>query len=431
MSARAIRSRLGALAGVVVLGLLVWRLGSAAFLAGLRRIDAAALLAAVGIGLLTTAFSALRWCLVARSLGVRLPFGRAVADYYRALFLNAVLPGGVLGEVHRAVRHGQDAGDLGRGVRVVFLERTAGQVTLLAVGAVVLSVEPSPARAGIARLVRPLATAPAVTAAGVVVCGLLAVAAVRFGARWRGAVRATLADARTGLLGRSSWPGVLVASVAVLAGHLATFLLAARVAGSAAPPDRLVALGVLALLAMGLPLNVGGWGPREGVTAWAFGAAGLGASLGLTVAVVYGVLTFAAGLPGAAVLAGRWLAGLRRPQVDVEEGVLGERPAAHRRPEGVTHHVLAGEPQSRYAVAQQDRRHRDVEPVQRPLPQEARHGDPAALDQHPAQAAPRERAQQRRGRERLVTGQHQEVDAVGNARQPALTGRAHHPESGG
>ncbi|MGJ3561879.1 hypothetical protein ACR6C2_41015 [Streptomyces sp. INA 01156] len=28
---------------------------------------------------------------------------------------------------------------------------------------------------------------------------------------------------------------------------------------------------------MALPLNVGGWGPREGVAAWAFGAAGLGA----------------------------------------------------------------------------------------------------------------------------------------------------------
>ena len=55
------------------------------------------------------------------------------------------------------------------------------------------------------------------------------------------------------------------------------------------------------LLAAALP-NVGGWGPREGVTAWAFAAAGLGASLGVATAVVYGVMVFVASLPGAAVL---------------------------------------------------------------------------------------------------------------------------------
>ena len=59
---------------------------------------------------------------------------------------------------------------------------------------------------------------------------------------------------------------------------------------------------LLALLVMGLPVNVGGWGPREAFTAVAFGAAGLGAAQGLTVSVVYGVLAFAASLPGAAVL---------------------------------------------------------------------------------------------------------------------------------
>ena len=51
--------------------------------------------------------------------------------------------------------------------------------------------------------------------------------------------------------------------------------------------------------------NIGGWGPREGVTAWAFSAAGLGASLGVATAVVYGVMVFVASLPGAAVLV--WL----------------------------------------------------------------------------------------------------------------------------
>ena len=50
--------------------------------------------------------------------------------------------------------------------------------------------------------------------------------------------------------------------------------------------------------------SVGGWGPREGVTAWAFGAAGLGVQRGVTTAVVYGVMVFVACLPGAVVLVG-------------------------------------------------------------------------------------------------------------------------------
>jgi hypothetical protein len=113
------------------------------------------------------------------------------------------------------------------------------------------------------------------------------------------------------VLSRRNLPGVAVSSVVVLAGHLAMFVLAARVAGSDASVAVLTPLAVLALLAMGLPLNVGGWGPREGVTAWAFGAAGLGADTGLGVAVVYGVLSLVASLPGVAVLVVRWYEGLR------------------------------------------------------------------------------------------------------------------------
>jgi hypothetical protein len=65
-------------------------------------------------------------------------------------------------------------------------------------------------------------------------------------------------------------------------------------------------LALLVMLAAVLP-NVGGWGPREGVTAWAFAAAGLGASLGVATAVVYGVMVFVATLPGAAVLLAGWV----------------------------------------------------------------------------------------------------------------------------
>ena len=303
----AVRTHLGTIAGVAILAVLFWRLGTGVFLDGLRRIDAVSLLLALGIGLVTTVFSAWRWAIVARGLRIRLSFGPAVADYYRALFLNAALPGGVLGDVHRAVRHGQSEGDLRRGVKAVVLERTAGQVALFAVGAVVLLVMPSPVLSE-ARHIAPLAALAALGALAVV----LALRMNRPAPSPRGRrLRAVLAEAREGLLSRRNGPGVVVSSVVVLAGYVAMFVLAARVAGTAASVAVLLPLAVLALLAMGLPLNVGGWGPREGVTAWAFGAAGLGAGRGLAVAVVYGVLSLVASLPGLIVLVARWYAGLR------------------------------------------------------------------------------------------------------------------------
>lgn len=325
INSRAVRTHFGTLAGVVILGVLVWRMGTGVFVDGLRRVDGPTVLAALGIGVVTTVFSAWRWCLVARGLKIRLPLGPAVADYYRSLFLNAALPGGVLGDVHRAVRHGQSAGDLGRGVRAVVLERVAGQVALMAAGGVVLLTLPSPVQAQTRNLVEVSAIALALAAM------IAVVVAVRLkgsstsstsspSSRRMPRLRNALAEAREGLVACHTWPGVVVSSAVVLAGHLVMFLLAARVAGADASPVVLLPLAVLALLAMGLPLNVGGWGPREGATAWAFGAAGLGASTGFSVAVVYGVLSMVASLPGVAVLVARWAAGLRRPQPSYDKG---------------------------------------------------------------------------------------------------------------
>jgi hypothetical protein len=100
------------------------------------------------------------------------------------------------------------------------------------------------------------------------------------------------------------WPQLTLASVLVVAGHTATFVIAARVAGSTAPLGELVALLMVVQTAMVIPLSIGGWGLREGTAAWAFGAAGLGAATGVTVATLYAVLMLAAVAPGAGLLLG-------------------------------------------------------------------------------------------------------------------------------
>jgi uncharacterized membrane protein YbhN (UPF0104 family) len=284
------------LGGVAILAILLWRLGAGPFLEGVRGIGGGAFAAALGIGVVTTFCSGWRWSLVARGLGVRLPLRTAVAHCYRSVFLNATLPGGVLGDVHRAVRHGRDAGDVGRGIRAVVWERAAGQVVLVVMALIVLLVYPSPVRSYL----------PAVIAVGVAAAlGAVLLARVLPRnplSRLSRTLRTSKADIRSGLLARRNWPGIVLASVVAVAGHLATFVIAARSAGATAPLSQLVPLTLLALLAMALPLNVGGWGPREGVAAWAFGAAGLTVAQGVATAVVYGALVLVASLPGACVL---------------------------------------------------------------------------------------------------------------------------------
>ncbi|RKS68843.1 uncharacterized membrane protein YbhN (UPF0104 family) [Actinomadura pelletieri DSM 43383] len=270
------------LVGLGILAALLWWHSTAAFVDALRAVDAPAIAAALAVGLVTTVLSAARWRLVAHRLGLRLTLADAVTDYYRAQFLNAVLPAGILGDVHRAVNHGRRSG--AGGVRAVFLERVAGQVVPVMVGVAVLFTQP----AVLAAMTPALLTLTAVL-------GVLLLLARRY----HRALAATFADVRAVL---DALPAITVLSLTALAGHLSLFVLAARLTGSTAPLHQLLPLLLLALLVMILPVNVGGWGPREAVLTVAFGAAGLGSAQGLTVSVLYGVLTFVACLPGAAAL---------------------------------------------------------------------------------------------------------------------------------
>jgi uncharacterized membrane protein YbhN (UPF0104 family) len=285
-----------ALCGVAILVVLVWRVGAGPFVDAVPLIDAWSLAAVVGISVVTTACCAWRWCLVAHGLGVGMPLATAVAACYRSQFLNTTLPGGVAGDVHRAWRHGRDAGDLSRAARAVAWERVAGQVVQAGLAVAVLLILPSPVRSSM----------PLVLAA-VAALALCAVVLAR-----------PLSGVRPHLT-RRAWLGVVLASSVAVAGHALTFLIAARVAGSDASVTQLLPLALLVLLAMGVPLSIAGWGPREGVAAWVFAAAGLGTVQGVTTAVVYGVMTLVACLPGAGVLAAAWW--LRRATYRREEAV--------------------------------------------------------------------------------------------------------------
>ena len=257
------------LGGATILGVAAWKLGTGSIVDGLRAVNVLSVAAALVIGLGTTVLCAQRWRIVAARLGDRFTLGQAVGRYYRALLLNNVLPAGVLGDVHRAVAHG---------VPAVVVERSAGQ--LVVVVAAMGAIATGPALGGLTGCLL----------AGV---GIMAVALVVGWLLLRKERRAALGGAL---------PSVLGLSAVALVGHLTLFLVAAYATGVTASVSQLAPLLIIALLAMGLPLNVAGWGPREGATAVLFGAAGLGSGAGLSTSVAYGVLSLIASLPGLLVL---------------------------------------------------------------------------------------------------------------------------------
>jgi hypothetical protein len=134
---------------------------------------------------------------------------------------------------------------------------------------------------------------------------------------WSTAARVVRDDVRMALLVRRSWPGVVLASLVAMAGYVATYVLAARAVGLDAPLTEVVPLAVAVLVVAGVPLNLAGWGPREGMAAWAFAAAGLGAGTGVATAVAYGAIVLVANLPGVVVLLRD---AVRRPVARVPEG---------------------------------------------------------------------------------------------------------------
>lgn len=301
------------------LGALAARVGTGPIVDALAGLTLSTVLLALGLGVVATASSAARWRAVGCAVGVEVPIGAAAAGVYRATLLNSVLPGGFLGDLDRALGAHQRARDQHedpqRAARVVVLERCAGQATVFAaaVAVVVISAptllaallpDPAAARAGVLGAAgAALAALVGVVVLGVRLRGRAAAGIAPWIGRARRQVAALVAELRGGLLNPRTATAVVASSLVGFATLLATFALAAEVVGVGVPLAQLLGLCTVGLVAMAIPVNGGGWGPRELATAAAFTAAGLGAPAGLAVSVVYGVLSLLGCLPGAVVLA--------------------------------------------------------------------------------------------------------------------------------
>lgn len=283
--------RAGIGAGILVA--IVITVGAEPFVRGLASVSAVPAAVALALGVVTTLAAAWRWRILARRLGLALGWGESVSAYYRSQFLNTVLPGGVIGDVHRAVVHGRSVSRVSQASRAVVAERAAGQAVQLVLAAVVLV---SVGVSGYAPAVSTVLLAVAVACAGAVVAAAVS-------ARARVAITRELTSLRSAFGTVGTVVRVSAASLIVILGHVATFIVACVAVGVEAPPERLAAVALIVMLAGAIPLNIGGWGPREGAAAWAFAAAGLGAAAGIAASTAFGVLAMIAVAPGAAVVA--------------------------------------------------------------------------------------------------------------------------------
>ena len=218
--------------------------------------------------------SALRWRLAAAMRDTEIPLGRAVREYYVASLLNVVLPGGVAGDVTRAVR-ARDGGRWRDAALPVVIERGMGQIAmafLLLVGGALAS--------------RTIGTPPGLSiGAGLLALALLAVL--------EGLLRRPALRGRAALL-RQQFGLSLVVAVA----YLAMFACCAAAIGAPLGLGLTLTLVPPVLLSMVLPLTIGGWGLREGAAALLWPIAGLSAEAGIATGLVYGLICILGALPG-------------------------------------------------------------------------------------------------------------------------------------
>ena len=292
-SSRRIRLAARVLMGVGVLIAVVAQVGTGPFLHGVLSIDLRVILAALLLSAVATAAAAWRWYIVAERLGVGVRYPRAVGMYYRSQLLNTVLPGGVVGDVQRALTQGRDAGDIGQGARAVVIERTVGQVVQVALAVIVIACFGAEFQGYL------LAT----TGVVLTVLVLAALAMSPMSARGRLVLRRELDELSAGVGSGRALVQVVVASIVVVACHVVTFGVAVAAVGASVAPTRLAALALVVLLAGSIPLNLGGWGPREGIAGWTFAVAGVGASAGVAAATLFGILAMIAVTPALVVAA--------------------------------------------------------------------------------------------------------------------------------
>lgn len=288
--ARALRIGLAA-----VLIALVWRLVDGADVAArLRGLRPGWVAVAVGLLVVQTMLSALRWRLTAARLGQEMGLRHAVREYFLAQVVNLALPGGVLGDAGRAVR-ARGAAGLERAGQAVVFERLAGQAALAAVtlgGALVVSLSPG----GIDLPQAMQAVLGAVAIGLLAACWLM----LRAGADWP-RWQAWRAAAGRAVFAPEVWVAQAALSFGTVAANLLAFAACAAAVGVTLSAGAVLVILPLVLFTMLVPLTIGGWGLREGAAVALFPLAGATGAEGFAASATFGVVFLLTSVMGMAL----------------------------------------------------------------------------------------------------------------------------------
>jgi glycosyltransferase 2 family protein len=304
-SAAAVRVAFGLGASVLVLGLILRFIARGSAAPSLRAFEPRWALGAVCLLTLQVALVALRWAFFARELAAPLGYSAALGAYYVSVFLNQLLPLGMLGDAVRGAWHARRLASCSTAERssrpalvaatALILDRASGQLVLCLLVLAVLPWWWQPVREawGSGHELSPLAILGSLV--GVLV---LAVLAWYFG---RSALQRTARVRQVFLR-----PGGLVVhgtySAVALLVHLLAFFCAARALGFSLPFGLALRVVPPVLAASSLPSFALGTGAREAAAAGLYHLLGLRAADGAAIALALGLLGFVASLPALLVL---------------------------------------------------------------------------------------------------------------------------------
>jgi uncharacterized membrane protein YbhN (UPF0104 family) len=257
---------------------------------------------ALGLSVIQVAVLAWRWRFTAHRLGVGLSFVEAWREYYLSIFLNQVLPGGVMGDVSRAWRQARgrnrrEQGESGGpAARAVIFERVSAQAVMTSVALLSLLVLPVAVSRRSGTMIVTMAAAATVI---VVAIGLWC----RRQSSAQSPTGRVLAELVSAHLSPLTFAVQAMSGLFVVATYLATYVAAARAVGVETPFLVILPLVAPVLMTMLIPVTIAGWGLRESAAALLWGAVGLTATDGVAISVAYGLIVLVGSFPGAAILA--------------------------------------------------------------------------------------------------------------------------------
>tara|TARA_B100000686_G_scaffold70035_1_gene75877 strand:- start:776 stop:1744 length:969 start_codon:yes stop_codon:yes gene_type:complete len=247
-------------------------------------------------------FSAERWRLTAGRLGAHLSRRAALSEYYFGSLVNQILPGGVLGDAGRALRHGHslrsygESDGLGMAARAVIFERASGQIVLFVFMLIGFFFWPTGSQEKVFSFQTGLSVLLFVMIflilIYVLIKGVLKASSIgQFAIKF-------FQEARYTLLAGDVIFKQLSYSLIVLASYLFCFYCAAQAIDIEIALFELVALVPVVLFSMTIPITIAGWGVREASAAAIWGLAELPVVDGVAISVTYGIIVLISALPG-------------------------------------------------------------------------------------------------------------------------------------